>query len=73
MHRRTFDVILPSVSGEDKSTLNVVAGRTHEGVVLETADQHGLVLNYVHQVHLCAARKTTHATTPFHRSVAHWV
>jgi len=60
MHRHRFGVALSSVSGEDKSPLNITAGRTHESAVLVARDRHGVVLDYVHQVHLCAARKTTH-------------
>jgi hypothetical protein len=60
MHRHRFGVALSSVSGEDKSPLNITAGRTHEGAVLVARDRHDVVLHYVHQVHLCAARKTTH-------------
>jgi len=60
MHRHRLGVALSSVSGEDKSPLNITAGRTHESAVLVARDRHGVVLDYVHQVHLCAARKTTH-------------
>jgi hypothetical protein len=60
MHRHRFSGALSSVSGEDKSPLNITTGRTHEGAVLVARDRHGVVLRYVHQVHLCAARKTTH-------------
>ena len=60
MHRHRFSGALSNVSGEDKSPLNITAGGTHEGAVLVARDQHGLVPDYVHQVHLCAARKTTH-------------
>ena len=55
-----FGVALSNVSGEGKSPLNITAGRTHEGAMLVARDRHSVVLDYVHQVHLCAARKTTH-------------
>jgi hypothetical protein len=71
MHRHRFGVALSSVSGEDKSPLNITAGRTHEGAVLVARDRHGVVLRYVHQVHLCAARKTTHRASP--SNGAQWV
>jgi len=61
MHRyRFFGVALHNVSGEDKSPLNVTAGRTHEGVVFVASDRHGVVLDHVHQLHFRAARQALH-------------
>ena len=60
MHWHRLGVAWSYVFGEDKSPLNITAGRTHEGAVLVARNRHGVVLDYVHQVHLCAARKTTH-------------
>jgi hypothetical protein len=63
MHRHWLAVALSNVS-EDKSPLNITAGRAHEGVVLEAGHRHGVVLDCLHQIHLCPARQTTHRTTP---------
>jgi hypothetical protein len=63
MHRHWLTLALPNLP-EDKSPLNITAGRTHEGVVLEARHRHGVVLDYLHQIHLCSARQTTHRTTP---------
>src|SRR5262249_45690306 len=34
--------------------------RTHKGVMLEASDQHGVVLDDVHQGHLSVAQQTAH-------------
>jgi hypothetical protein len=57
-------VLYAPTSGEDKSPLNITADRAHEGAVLVARDRHGVVLHYVHQVHLFAARKTKHRPYP---------
>jgi hypothetical protein len=64
MNRHWLAVALSNVFGEDKSPLDITAGRAHEGVVLEARHRHGVVLHYLHQIHLCPARQTTHRTTP---------
>jgi hypothetical protein len=55
-------IVLPTVLGEDQAPLCVATSRTHEGVVLEAGDCHGVVLGHIHQDHLSAARHTTHRT-----------
>jgi hypothetical protein len=47
MRRRRLAVALPSPS-KDKPPLNVAATRTHEGVVLEAGNRHGVVWNDLH-------------------------
>jgi hypothetical protein len=41
-------VAFPTVSHEDEPPLDVAASRTHEVVVLEARDRHGVVLDYLH-------------------------
>jgi hypothetical protein len=62
MHGLRHGVALPTVSSEDEAPLDVTAPGTHEGVVLEARDHHRVVLNYLHQDHLCPARHTIHRT-----------
>jgi hypothetical protein len=51
---------LPSVFGEDKAPLDIMAFRTYEGAPLEARDRHCVVLVNLHQNHLSIADETTH-------------
>jgi hypothetical protein len=48
------------VPGEDKSPFNITTARAHEGMVLEAGHRHGVVLSYLSQAHLDAARQAPH-------------
>jgi hypothetical protein len=62
MHWHRLGVSLPTASREDKAPVDVMACRTHKGVVLETRGQRGIGRDHLHQDHLCVARQTMHRT-----------
>src|ERR1700704_692417 len=60
-HRFGFAALLDGLD-ENEALLDVMAVRAHEGGTLEARHRHGVVLDSLHQNHICSARHTTHRT-----------
>jgi hypothetical protein len=69
MHRHCPGVALPTVSGEHKALLNITTRGTHEGVMLEAMNGHGVVWDDLHQDHRGPADHAAHQIKP--TTIAH--